>query len=61
MIEVKVIQGDYCECGCKGKCDTRKVVLIKNGIKQELSIYYDLADFIKIIGLDNFQIIKLKK
>lgn len=60
-IKVKIIGGGYCECGCKGECDTREVQITKGKKVKTLSIYNyvdDLLDEISKKKYFEFEIIK---
>lgn len=60
-IKVKIINGGYCECGCKGQCDTRFVKVTKGNKSKTLSIYNyvdDLLDEISKKKYFEFEIIR---
>lgn len=46
-ITVEIIPGDYCECGCKGQCDTREVLITKNGKTTTIGYEADLEELLE--------------
>lgn len=63
-ITVEIIAGDYCECGCKGTCDTREVKITKGKKSVTLGIEEDLTDFLQKISKKktfSFEINPIKK
>ncbi len=51
-IIVEIVSGGYCECGCKGRCDIREIIVTKNGKSKTISS--DLDDLLKQISKQKY-------
>ena len=46
-IKVSVENGGYCECGCKGRDDTRYLKITKGKTSKDIGIYADIERLLK--------------